>query len=487
MQQSKGTNNLSEIEKTCNNADLLANSFERGLKEFDLSHINKILNKAKTKGISCSIAFRPLFVLPFIGMLNVWCLMKSGYAAMSASKKDVFYTFLNNPLIDWRRIVYLFACQYLRIVKNKSLGDRTGEVTFMVLDDTLLEKTGKAMEFIGKVFDHSTHSYLLGMKALVLGLWDGTSFLPLDFSIHNEPGNKGLRGLSKDQLAAQFSKQRADGSPGRLRADEVSACKTTTGLAMIKAAIAKKIIPHYVLADSWFISDGFLKGIKMIAAKAKKTIGVIGLMKSNRKVAVNGKLVLASQLPAMHASKAKACRKHKCNYLVFDVIYKENALRLYFVKMNGQQNWKMLVSTDQQLPFVKAMDYYQVRWSIEVFFKDAKQNLHLGKCQSTDFDAQVASISIAFTNYMVLSLTKRFESYETIGEMFRAFKDTMLQQNIMQRVWKMIVGLLASIIAEIGAEMDAIIVKIINSDCFMKDLNNIFHFLMLEEKQENMC
>lgn len=484
MQQSKGINNLSEIKKTCINSDLLASSFARGLKEFNLSHINSILSKAKTKGVSCSITFQPLFILPFISILNVWGLMKSGYATIAASKKDVFYTFLNNPLIDWRRIVSLFARQYFRIVQTKSVGDSGDGVSFMVLDDTLLAKTGKAMEFIGKVFDHCTHSYQLGMKVLTLGLWDGTSFIPLDFSIHNEPGKKGLRGMSKDQIDAQFTKERADGSPGRLRADEVSACKIVTGLSMIKTAISKKIIPQYVLADSWFISDGFFKGISKIAARAKKTIGVIGLMKSNRQVLVNGKLVLASQLPVMHASKVKACRKHKCNYLVFDVIYKGTNLRLYFVKMNGQENWKMLVSTNQKLTFTKAMNYYQVRWSIEVFFKDAKQSLHLGKCQSTDFDAQVASISIAFTNYMVLSLTKRFESYETIGEMYRAFKDNMLQQNIMQRIWKLIAGLLSTIISEIGADIDAIIGKIINSDSFMQDLNNIFCFQMLEALPE---
>jgi len=152
--------------------------------------------------------------------------------------------------------------------------------------------------------------------------------------------------------------------------------------------------------------------------------------------------------------------------------------------MNGQEYWKMLVSTDQKLTFTKAMDYYKVRWSIEVFFKDAKQSLNLGKCQSTDFDAQVASISIAFTNYMVLSLTKRFESYETIGEMFRAFKDNMLEQKIMQRIWKLIADLLSSIIAELGADIDAVIGKIINSDSFMRDFNNVFCFQMFKPLSE---
>ena len=69
------------------------------------------------------------------------------------------------------------------------------------------------------------------------------------------------------------------------------------------------------------------------------------------------------------------------------------------------------------------MEYYQIRWSIEVFFKDAKQNLYLGKCQSVDFDTQIAAVSISLMNYMLLALFKRFQSYESLGEIFKAFKD----------------------------------------------------------------
>ena len=118
------------------------------------------------------MSFQPLFILPSISLLNVWGLMKSGYSTMVTAKKDVFYTFLNNPLIHWRRIVTHFARQYLIIVKTKSVGNSGNKVSFMVLDDTRLSKTGKTMEFIGKVFDHCTHSYQLGMKVLTLGALD---------------------------------------------------------------------------------------------------------------------------------------------------------------------------------------------------------------------------------------------------------------------------------------------------------------------------
>lgn len=51
--------------------------------------------------------------------------------------------------------------------------------------------------------------------------------------------------------------------------------------------------------------------------------------------------------------------------------------------------WHTIISTDKQLIFNKMMGIYAIRWSIEIFFKEAKQLLDLGKSQSTNFDVQV--------------------------------------------------------------------------------------------------
>ncbi|MFT6338651.1 MAG: hypothetical protein ACJATI_005428 [Halioglobus sp.] len=50
------------------------------------------------------------------------------------------------------------------------------------------------------MFDHCTHKYILGIKLLVLGLWDGKSFVPLNFSLHNEPEKNKTRGLKSMKL-----------------------------------------------------------------------------------------------------------------------------------------------------------------------------------------------------------------------------------------------------------------------------------------------
>ena len=55
------------------------------------------------------------------------------------------------------------------------------------------------------------------------------------------------------------------------------------------------------------------------------------------------------------------------------------------------------------------------------FFKEAKQYLGLGKCQSVDFDVQTASTSIVMLEYSLLSLAKKELEYQTIGGILKRY------------------------------------------------------------------
>jgi len=59
------------------------------------------------------------------------------------------------------------------------------------------------------------------------------------------------------------------------------------------------------------------------------------------------------------------------------------------------------------------MEIYSIRWSIEVFFKEAKQHLGLCNCQSRDFDAQIANVTISCILYIFLAYYRRINDYET--------------------------------------------------------------------------
>jgi len=474
MQQNKNTNSISEIDAYCQNSSVtLVNIFTQLLGQFDLRYINKLFSGTKRRGIEGFKIFQTLFVLRFLDFGNVAQLMQSGFSKELSHKKDVFYSFLNNAHIQWRKIMLLFFKQIITLIISQS-EEEGDHPKFLVLDDTFIGKTGKKMEFMGKVYDHSSHTHQLGMKVLTLGYTDGKSFLPIDFSIHNEAGKSGKRGLKAKELKVQFSKTRHSQSAGYQRALEVATDKISVGIEMIKNCTTKWLKVDYVLVDSWFTCEKLIKEIRSIKAKgAAKKLHVIGLMKTDRIIIIDGKSYKASLIPEIKRKNIQNCRKYKCQYISFEFEYKGIKMRGYWIKMNGQQNWHLLISTNEKLTFVKAMTYYKNRWSIEVFFKDCKQNLGLESCQSTDFDAHIATISIVFMNYMVLALKKRFEDYETLGILFRDLQAIMLQQSIVERIWTVFVHWFESLFSFMAVDWTLCIRNVINKqDEILKNISS---------------
>ncbi len=80
---------------------------------------------------------------------------------------------------------------------------------------------------------------------------------------------------------------------------------------------------------------------------------------------------------------------------------KTGAVRLLFVS-DGSKNWQPLLCTDLEMDASQILSYYARRWSIEVFFKDAKQMLYMAKEQSNTFDALVACHSLVMIRYLIL-------------------------------------------------------------------------------------
>jgi len=57
----------------------------------------------------------------------------------------------------------------------------------------------------------------------------------------------------------------------------------------------------------------------------------------------------------------------------------------------------------------------------------------LGKNQSQDFDAQVASTTLTMIQYNLLALAKRFAGYESLGELFRNTKAETIELTVAEK------------------------------------------------------
>jgi hypothetical protein len=77
-----------------------------------------------------------------------------------------------------------FVKQYL--LKDLDFTPSLDATKCLIFDDTDLSKTGKTIEGISRVFNHVSKTFYLGFKLLVAGYWNGSVFIPIDFSLHRE-------------------------------------------------------------------------------------------------------------------------------------------------------------------------------------------------------------------------------------------------------------------------------------------------------------
>ena len=154
-------------------------------------------------------------------------------------------------------------------------------------------------------------------------------------------------------------------------------------------------------------------------------------------------------------------------YFTLYAEYKGIPLKLFFVKQgygNKNDNWKLIITTDLSLSFQRAIEIYQIRWTIEVFFKEAKQHLNLGKSQSNYFNAQIADNTICLMQYILLALLKRFESYETIGGAFMNSKHAMLEITLADRIMEIFLQIMKELVELLELDYELIMEKLLHKD-----------------------
>jgi hypothetical protein len=121
----------------------------------------------------------------------------------------------------------------------------------------------------------------------------------------------------------------------------------------------------------------------------------------------------------------------------------------------------------------------------QVFFKEAKQHLKLGTCQSRDFDAQIAHITTTYFLYILLSYFRRINSYESLDGLFAAIKDELIEKNVAQRLWELFEELLQVVIDGIAKSGFVDILEFKNSDEYQY-LKELFENSFLNNQLENL-
>lgn len=431
----------------------------------------------KHKGYPVSEILIVLISFPFMIISTVRSFYLSRFNQLTQAKQDTLFRLKNNECFNWRNLLYLFAKRFRKLIARSI--DETGDSPkCLIVDDSTIKKEGTKVEFIGKVFDHVFKQHILGFKLLLLGYWDGKNLIPLDFSYHSEKGSnrKYPFGMLRRQLKKRFSKQRDKTAAGYKRSQELSIDKISNAIAMIKRAVKHGFVPDYVLTDSWFSSK---KMIKTIRSLKKGVIHFLGMVKLDKRLyEYQGQKLNAKDLRKQLRPKMKRARKLNAYYIETTVIYSDiGQVKLFFIRLSKRSKWRLLLTTNLDLSFQKAMEIYNIRWTIEVLFKECKQLLNLGKCQSNDFDAQIADATISLMVYTMLSFHKRIHCYTSLGPLFAKYCGDLIEATVAERLWLLFLTIQSTIAEIFGidyAEMMKVIWQLPQVEKTLKSLPETF-------------
>lgn len=465
--------NLNEIQKVIKTHGYSINSIISDvMKTFKFRSLCHQVGFKKQDGFSITEIITLLLVFPIMLLNSVNAFFRSDFQRVTDMKKDVLYRLKNNEHMPWRSLLLSVSKQFQRLVNpEQNVADHAA----FILDDTVDSRVGRKMENITYIHDHVAGRVkkTLGFKNLTLAFFDGKTMTPLDFSLHSE------KQLKTKYRKEQYQKQCKPSSNGQKRRKECTVDKITNGIRMIKRAVKHGFKANYVLVDSWFSSKGFIQSMREIKNQALHVICAV--RKDKRNYTYNGSKLNAKQLLSTlkKEGKERRCRKRNTRYFEVIVDYEGvGEVKLYFCRFPYQKDWKLYLSTDPSLSFLAMMEIYSVRWTIEVFFREVKQPLKLGKCQSRDFDAQIAHVTTTYILYVFLAYFRRINDYETLGGLFEHVKDEMIERNLAERLWDLFEELLQVVITAI-AETGSVDIKAFKNSPEYQYLRELFEHSFL--------
>lgn len=474
---------LDELQNVLSDTNDAIRGIKQFMKPFALSTTLKSFDIIKQKGFNVTDVLIWLCIIQVRGQSIFQSTRQCLDHLLISGEKCVYYRLMENPGINWRRLYEKIVLRYYEIVRTKAEPLATGAIRCFIIDDTLIEKTGKQIEGVSKVHDHVTNSFVLGLKMLLLAYWDGKNLLSIDYSLHREKGKKKNYGLTNKELRKQKSKNREKDSYAAERKAELDQSKIDIAIQMLKRACKLGLHADYVLTDSWFTCIDLIKTVRLMQ---KGIVHFLGMIVMNRhKFDYKGKsYTTAGLISLLERNSSQYSRKYKCRYIDVVVLHQGIEMRLFLVKYGNKGKFRAIVTTNLKLRFTEMMEIYKIRWSIEVLFKECKQYLRLGKCQSTNFDAQIASITITLITHTVLTLEKRFNAYQTMGALFRETQQQLLSQTLWERINEVILDLIRFLLELCEIDIDELMERILSNEAYEQEYTAMINVLKMIKSKD---
>lgn len=263
-----------------------------------------------------------------------------------------------------------------------ALKPRKGEVVNLIIDDSKKGKRGKKMDAVAYIYDPVTGRKILGHQYV--------------------KGTLKFRGYTIPFAIRLYVKEKD--CPGL----EIEFKKTTQLAAQI---ISELEVPEGVRVRALF--DSYYLCPTVVKACRRKGFHFVSALKSNRNLFKSGRKLKCGKygrsLFRRMEKKSLVMRKEsgKVSYTYVDAGWLDvsdlGKLHLVFSRKGVDRGILGIVTDDSELCAVGIIREYNRRWSIEVFFKDAKQLLGLGQYQNGSYRAAVIHLHLVCFAYALLT------------------------------------------------------------------------------------
>jgi len=284
---------------------------------------------------------------------------------------------------------------------------------FLILDDSLVEKTGKKMAAVDYHYSHSTGRTVLGHVWVTGHLVVLGQSYPVAWALYRRQGHceaAGVAFASKPELAQ----------------------------AIIQSFKPLPNTQVYVLTDSWYASQ------EMLNVCQAQGFQLISAVKSNRKFKTGDTDLQVTQWQqAVPEGAFDLVTVHATGYQSWSAIGRlssGHAVRLVMNRVVGQERWRYLVSTDLALSAQTILSHYLVRWEVENFYRVAKQSLGWGDYQMRDLLAIERHVQLMMVAHAYLELQRQAalataddpEAHVTLGDIQRQLQSHSRRTEIAQ-------------------------------------------------------
>ena len=421
-----------------------------------------ISRKRRSDGEPLPNVLCALLVWPLMKVKSIHCFCCE-LCQILAGRVSVLYDFLGREDINWRG----FSCQLARRVYHANDLGACSQRAFVV-DDTSQARAGRKVEGTSCYFDHTEGRQRKGHQVLQLGLAAEKGFLPLEAQIVT--GQKCAIDKPKDK---PFHDQRSSAARDMRRAREQSKHQLFRG--MLLRALRAGFRACYVLADAWF---GCKENIA--CCLDNELVAILQMKRGLLAYLYHEDPHTASQLYTLVQRRMRPINR-RARYKTASLVVSLNLqtderqparwveVRLVFsapVRTESTDTWVVFLCTDVKLSDAKILEIYALRWSVEVYFKEIKQNLGFLKEQSGRYQLAYASVNLAAVRYLLLfeaMLRAGQLSYGEIRDRESGRLQTLTYAALLWQLFRALIeGALEGLVRELGRKVIKKVLAAIN-------------------------